>query len=80
MRDLADRIGDGFGDILDLTIFITLGGLVIVLLMYETGRLDQAGWVQMTTLFYDGGIMRMWALVAGAAAGKWADAIFKRGS
>lgn len=80
MRDIAKRIGDGFAEILDLTIIITLGGLFIVLLMYYVGRLDQAGWIQMTTLFYDGGLMRMWALIGAVVAKQWADAVFaKRG-
>lgn len=78
MKDIAEKISDSFGDIIDLTMLITIGGLVIVLIMYYTGRLDQAGWIKMTTLFFEGGLIRMWALVAGAAAVKWADAIFRK--
>lgn len=78
MRDIKQHITGMFTEIMDLTMPITIGGLVIVLAMYETGRLDQAGWIKMTTLFYDGGIIRMWALVAGAVAAKWAESLYRR--
>lgn len=54
-----------FGEVLDLTIIITLGGLALTLGLFLWGKVTEQTWLQLTTLLYDGGLLRMAALVLG---------------
>lgn len=73
------RLTDHFEDILDLTIFVTGVGLVLVLVLFLYGKITEKTWAEMTTLLYDGGLLRMWALLVGAVAVKWGKAWADRG-
>ncbi len=53
-----------FAEVLDLTIVITLAGLGLILGLFLLGRITEATWVELSRLLYEGGLMRMWALVA----------------
>lgn len=66
-----------FAEVLDLTIVITLAGLGLTLGLFLLGRVTEQTWVDLTRLLYEGGLMRMWALVAAgvipAVVKEWFD-------